>query len=373
MLSILFLAADPTDASRLRLGEEAREIQEKLRLAIHRNFEFHQSTSVRPADISQALLDTHPQIVHFSGHGTRDGSICIEDGLGQMHPIQPDALAALFEQFKTQVVCVVLNACYSELQARVIAKQIRYVIGMNQAIGDQAAIAFSIGFYQAIAAGRSIEDAYQLGCVQIRLHNIPEHLTPVLINEIQAPMIQSPSNAADIPRPDPLLPGDKDQPGTQTTNHVVPTASGDHSSGTKIVGYIGNVGSGGQAAIGVNNLQQMTHTPPEWDDVEQRTLQTQLAALEAKLTTLHLSERAINDAKYNLQQVKAELTQTQGAPDIQNLRMAVDWLAHYVPELLTELKNLFAQPRVKRIFTIAGDSAIEWLQDRFGGGANVQH
>src|SRR6185436_3521793 len=33
VISILFLAADPTDASRLRLGEEFREIQEKLKLS----------------------------------------------------------------------------------------------------------------------------------------------------------------------------------------------------------------------------------------------------------------------------------------------------------------------------------------------------
>jgi len=32
MVSILFLAADPTDISRLRLGEELREIQEKLQV-----------------------------------------------------------------------------------------------------------------------------------------------------------------------------------------------------------------------------------------------------------------------------------------------------------------------------------------------------
>lgn len=50
---------------------------------------------------------------------------------------------------------------------------------MNQAIGDDAAISFAIGFYQALGAGRSIEDAYKLGCVQIRLQGIPEHLTPV--------------------------------------------------------------------------------------------------------------------------------------------------------------------------------------------------
>jgi hypothetical protein len=52
---------------------------------------------------------------------------------------------------------------------------------MNQTIGDKAAIAFAIGFYQALGAGLSIQQAYELGCVQIRLQGIPEHLTPVLI------------------------------------------------------------------------------------------------------------------------------------------------------------------------------------------------
>jgi hypothetical protein len=181
--SILFLAADPTDASRLRLGEEFREIQEKLKLAKLRDrFELElPQLSVRPADITQALLDTQPQIVHFSGHGTSTGALCFENQVGQTRRVQPDALAALFEQFTCQVNCVLLNACYSENQAKAIAEHIKYVIGMNQAIGDKAAIAFAIGFYQALGAGRTIEDAYKLGCVQIRLQGILEHLTPVLI------------------------------------------------------------------------------------------------------------------------------------------------------------------------------------------------
>jgi hypothetical protein len=56
---------------------------------------------------------------------------------------------------------------------------------MNQAIGDRAAIAFAIGFYQALGAGRTVEESYKLGCVQIRLQSIPEHLTPVLIKKGQ--------------------------------------------------------------------------------------------------------------------------------------------------------------------------------------------
>jgi len=186
IISVLFLAADPTDASRLRLGEELREIQEKLQLARSRErFELHQRMSVRPADISQALLDVQPQIVHFSGHGTAIGALCFENQIGETHPIRPDALAALFEQFANQVKCVVLNACNSEIQANAIAEHVDYVIGMNQAIGDKAAIAFAIGFYQALGAGRTVEEAYKLGCVQIRLQGIPEHLTPIFIKKGQ--------------------------------------------------------------------------------------------------------------------------------------------------------------------------------------------
>lgn len=184
---LLFLAADPSDLSRLRLGEESREIQEKIQLAkLRERFELHQRLSVRPADISQALLDVQPQIVHFSGHGTTAGALCFENPSGEFHPVEPNALAALFEQFAHIVDCVVLNACYSEIQANAIARHIDYVVGMNRAIGDKAAIAFSIGFYQALGAGSVIEEAYRLGCVQIGLQSIPEHLTPVLVEKKQA-------------------------------------------------------------------------------------------------------------------------------------------------------------------------------------------
>jgi len=182
MTTILFLAADPTNASRLRLGQELREIQEKLQLAKMRDeFKLEQRMSVRPVDISQAILDEKPKIVHFSGHGTNEGSLCFENEIGKSQFVEPDALASLFELVADHVDCVLLNACYSEIQAKAIANHIKYVIGMNKAIGDKAAISFAIGFYQALGAGKSVEDAYKFGCVQIRLQSIPEHLTPVLI------------------------------------------------------------------------------------------------------------------------------------------------------------------------------------------------
>ncbi|MBW4630593.1 MAG: CHAT domain-containing protein [Iphinoe sp. HA4291-MV1] len=180
-VKILFLAADPSDDSRLRLGQELRDIKERLRIAkVPEKYQLEQRESVRVGDITQAIFDVEPNIIHFSGHGTSQGELCFENEVGKFQPVQPDALAAMFELFAQHVNCVVLNACYSEIQAKAITEHIPFVIGMNDAIGDQAAISFAVGFYKALAANRSIEDAYKFGCVEIRLQGIPEHLKPII-------------------------------------------------------------------------------------------------------------------------------------------------------------------------------------------------
>lgn len=180
---VLFLAADPTDACRLRLGQEYREIQEKIRLSKGRDrIELHEAFAVRPADLSQSILDHRPTIIHFSGHGSSNGALCFEDNHGQSRPIDADALGDLFRHFADTLQLVVLNACFSAIQASAIAEHVPFVIGMRESISDAAAISFSIGLYQAIGAGRSIMDAHSLGCSQIRLQGIDEHKVPQLIN-----------------------------------------------------------------------------------------------------------------------------------------------------------------------------------------------
>ena len=183
-VKILFLASDPSDASRLRLGQELRDIGEKLQLAKARDsFELEARMSLRPRDISQALLDIEPHVVHFSGHGTSTGELCFETENGNTQTVKPDALANLFRLFAKHVGCVVLNACYSRAQATAIAKHINYVIGMNTAISDQAAMVFAVGFYKALAAGRPIEEAYHFGVTEIQLEGIPEDETPILFKK----------------------------------------------------------------------------------------------------------------------------------------------------------------------------------------------
>lgn len=179
--TILILSANPKQTKPLQLAQEVRGIQEGLQRSSNcRTFRLKQQWAVRPRDVQRALLDVNPQIVHFSGHGFGEEGLAFEDESSGIKWVDADALAGLFELFADQLECVVLNACYSAIQAQAICQFVPAVIGMKQAIGDRAAIEFAVGFYDAIGAGRSIEFAYQLGCRAIRMAGIVENLTPVL-------------------------------------------------------------------------------------------------------------------------------------------------------------------------------------------------
>lgn len=58
---------------------------------------------------------------------------------------------------------VVLNACWSEAQARAILPHVRFVIGMARPIPDSAAIRFAAGLYRGLGFGLGIADAFKLG------------------------------------------------------------------------------------------------------------------------------------------------------------------------------------------------------------------
>lgn len=178
---ILTMASSPVNEARLRLDKEVREIKTVLRLAKHgTNFSLQQREAVRPDDLQDALLDVEPEIVHFGGHGMGEDGLALENELGTKQLVSTDALARLFKLLDSHVQCVVLNACYSEEQAKAISQHIEYVIGMKQAIGDEAAINFSKGFYRALGNGKSFEEAFEFGCNAIDLQSLPDYLTPVL-------------------------------------------------------------------------------------------------------------------------------------------------------------------------------------------------
>ena len=172
-ITILFLSASPSDETHLRVDQEFREIQEQLQRAKRRDkFRLEIRPAARPRDISQAILDVEPNIVHFSGHGSKTGDLCFENLTGKSQPVPPQALSSLFELCADQVSCVLLNACYSKIQAEAISQHIPFVIGMNDSIRDDTAITFSTGFYKALGAGKPVDSAFKWALTEIELENI---------------------------------------------------------------------------------------------------------------------------------------------------------------------------------------------------------
>jgi hypothetical protein len=218
--TIVALTANPKNTDRLRLDEEVKKIEQGLERSKQRDqFKLVVKWAVTDDDLRRALLDHEPEIVHFAGHGSRigqvgsgrdfavaleneTGGLAFENDQGYVQLITGDALSRLFELCSDHVKCVVLNACYSEVQATAISQEIDYVMGMKKAVGDEAAIKFAVGFYDALGAGKDYEKSFKFGCSAIDLKGIPEYLTPVLKKKpISAAAPSAPSSASATDRP----------------------------------------------------------------------------------------------------------------------------------------------------------------------------
>ena len=57
---------------------------------------------------------------------------------------------------------------------------------LSTSVSDEAALQFALGFYDALGAGRSIDDAFEFGRNAIALKGIPEHSVPILKKELTA-------------------------------------------------------------------------------------------------------------------------------------------------------------------------------------------
>lgn len=182
-VTVLFLGANPSDTTRLALDREQREVTKRVRATPHGSrFGFAHEWAVRVGDLQESLLRHTPDVVHFSGHGSSTGQLLLEDDRGRSFQVEPEALGKLFGILdgKAPVRCVVLNACYSAVQAAAIAEHVDCVVAMSTSIGDVSAISFAEAFYQAIGFGRSLRAAFDLGCSQIDLKALGEADVPRL-------------------------------------------------------------------------------------------------------------------------------------------------------------------------------------------------
>lgn len=172
-ITILFMASNPVGTSQLRLDEEVRLIQERIRLSEYRDsIQFESRWAVRSSDILQAINETNPTIIHFSGHGAPTGEIVLQNPDGSPKFVAKDAMATAISTMSDTVQLVVYNACFSEVQAKSVVEHINAAIGMNDSIPDDTACVFAAQLYSSIGFGYSIDKAFKQAIAELLLEGV---------------------------------------------------------------------------------------------------------------------------------------------------------------------------------------------------------
>lgn len=178
---LLFFSANPRNTETLRIDEEYRGISAVLHDSPR--FDLRSEWAVRIEDLQTILLAYRPQILHFSGHGTGAGLI-VSNQEQEPYLLSNEALAelvALLYRAGAPIELVVLNACHSAALAALLAPQVRYVIGMDNAVPDAVAIAFSEAFYRSLDEGIDLPLAFDFAMNQLKLENLHGKDVPVLL------------------------------------------------------------------------------------------------------------------------------------------------------------------------------------------------
>ena len=173
-IRILFLSANPWITGRILVDEEAREISERLQEGPYRDkFELHNHGAVRPIDFQRLLLKYEPEIVHFSGHGSKRQRILFSGTHGRSRAVDQQGLTNLLALYSSHVRLVLLNACFTNAQAQSISEVVNYSIGTSNAIGDKASVAFAGAFYRALGFGKSVKEAFESAKAELALTKMP--------------------------------------------------------------------------------------------------------------------------------------------------------------------------------------------------------
>lgn len=102
-----------------------------------------------------------PDVLHLSGKQD-GGQILFHDRFGNLVPVSADRLAGLLLDLEWRPRLIVLDTCFSLRQARLLARKVDLAIGVQDGIAEPIAIDFFAMFYNSLANGASVRQAFQV-------------------------------------------------------------------------------------------------------------------------------------------------------------------------------------------------------------------
>jgi hypothetical protein len=207
-LRVLVAEARPRGLHALDLAREATRIRRGLRRARQNGaaraaarVEVRWLERATLAGLARRLAREPFHVVHFMGHGGFDDLaddrpvVVFETADGGQHRVASDELADLLKiHLEGELRLVVLNSCssaemprragadpFTALAPELVRHGVPAVVATQYTVSDRAAVAFSGGFYGAVAEGRSLEEAVTAGRLAILADGgSPEWVTPTL-------------------------------------------------------------------------------------------------------------------------------------------------------------------------------------------------
>lgn len=140
---VLFFGISPEKSTRIRVDVEFKAIKAALK---GERFELLSNQAVSYIEFQREVLRSQAKIVHFAGHGMPD-ELLFEQGKVNFNTVLKSFFTESF--VKEHLQCIILNACYSENQAKELSSSIPglYTVGSKGPIADPLAISFAEGFY----------------------------------------------------------------------------------------------------------------------------------------------------------------------------------------------------------------------------------
>lgn len=172
-LRILAMISAPSDLAQLDAEQEWARLNQALApLASQGLVEVDRLAEGTLAALPRALRLREYHVLHFIGHGgydeeAQDGALALEDNDGKTRLVTGRNLSMMIRHRSLRLV--VLNACegsrvapddpFSGVAQALARRGVPAVVAMQFEISDQAALAFSQSFYQAIADGLPVDVA----------------------------------------------------------------------------------------------------------------------------------------------------------------------------------------------------------------------
>jgi len=173
-INVLFTAATPSDAGQIntglgsRLKDVIKEFDENKRII------FEEEHGLDVQRFRRFLFTKDPHVIHFAGHGDREGLVLQDENL------DAEVLISLVAELDNTRI-VVLNACYTLPLARKLAQYVPFVIGTQGPILDDTAIVFAHDLYVGLSSGKSVEKSFKFALNGIESKRLLGADIPILV------------------------------------------------------------------------------------------------------------------------------------------------------------------------------------------------